>query len=384
MQLLLNMLLGLVAFTWVLGGVRTLRGMSRVPRLAGFPPLPDVECPSVSILVTGRDEAQKLPDALPTWLAQDYPRLEVVAVNDRSSDATGRILDDCAARDPRLKVIHLTELPPGWLGKPHGLQKAYENSTGEWLLFTDADVRFAPDVVRRSLAVARARGCDHLTLLGLIDLKGFWENAVVSYFCLGFLLSIQPWEASNPRSPYYVGIGSFQLLKRSVYQAIGTHKRLAMEVVDDVKLGKLVKQGGFRSALALPEERLRVRWQDGISNVIKGLTKNSFASLDFSLLRTVLSVLAILFISVFPFAALALTAGLPRAVAALAVLAILLLHAWTAHSVRVSPLYALAHPLGGLIFAYILLRSAVVTLGRGGVVWRETFYPLEDLRKGAV
>ncbi|HXE74070.1 MAG TPA: glycosyltransferase family 2 protein [Candidatus Xenobia bacterium] len=384
MQLALTIVLALAALVWVVGGGRALRGIFRMPRLADFPPLPDTDCPPVSMLVTARDEAAKLPQAITTWLDLDYPRLEIVAIDDRSKDATGRILDEAAARDPRLKVVHLTELPPGWLGKNHGLQTAYRHSAGEWLLFTDADVRFDSDVLRRTMALARARTGDHVSLLSLIELKGFWENVMVSYFFLGFLLNLQPWEAENPRSPYYVGIGAFQLIRRSVYEDVGTHKRLALEVVDDVKLGKMVKQGGYRSVCAQAFDNLRVRWQEGATNVIKGLTKNAFASLEFNSLRTALSVAAIAMLSVLPFAALLFARGLPLHLATIAVAAILVLHGVTARRAHLSPLTALTHPLGAVLFAYILIRSTVVTLGRGGVVWRDTFYSLDELRKGLV
>jgi cellulose synthase/poly-beta-1,6-N-acetylglucosamine synthase-like glycosyltransferase len=387
MNLALTILLGLAALVWVIGGGRALHGIYRMPRLSDFTPLPDSDCPPVSILVTARDEAAKLPKAIATWLALDYPRLEIIAIDDRSKDATGKILDEAAARDPRVKVVHVTELPAGWLGKNHGLQTAYQHSSGEWLLFTDADVRFDRDVLRRPMALARTRPprrADHVCLISLIELKGFWENVMVSYFILGFLLSIQPWEAENPRSPYYVGIGAFQLVRRSVYEAVGTHQRLALEVVDDVKLGKMVKHGGYRSVCAQAFDNLRVRWQEGASNVIKGLTKNAFASLNFNSLRTVLSVAAIGMLSILPFAALFFATGLARLFAAVAVLAVLILHAGAARNAHLSPLNALTHPLGAILFAYILVRSTVVTLGRGGVVWRDTFYSIDDLRKGIV
>ena len=378
-------LLGFLALAWVIGGARLLRGMARLPRLVDVDPLADADCPTVSILFAARDEAEKMPKSLPTLLAQDYPRYEVIAVDDRSTDGTGQILDDFAHLHTNLRIVHLTALPPGWLGKPHGLQKAYEHSSGDWLVFTDADVRFAPDVLRRALALAQEQKLDHLTMTALLDLKGFWEKTVVSYFGLGFLLTVQPWQANNPRSAYYVGVGSFQLIRRVAYEAIGTHWRLAMEVVDDMKLGKLVKQSGFRSTLGLPEDRLRIRWQDGLGNIIRGLTKNVFASLGFSVARTLANVLGfILLLSLVPFIALFLTTGLQQLLAALAVLAILVQHGISAYNGRISPLYALTHPLGALLFSYILLRSMVVTLWRGGVLWRDRFYSLEGLKRGQV
>ena len=173
---------------------------------------------------------EKLPAALKTFLALDYPRYEVVAVDDRSEDATESILRGAAARDSRLKVVRIDALPSGWLGKPHGLEQAYKNSTGEWLVFTDADVSFAPDLLRRAVALARQCGWDHLTLLGRAEMYGFWETIAMTFFGMGFLMGTRPWSVSNPRSGAYVGVGSFQLIRRSAYEKMGTHRALAMEV----------------------------------------------------------------------------------------------------------------------------------------------------------
>src|SRR5687767_11645835 len=126
---------GTLAFLWLAGAVRAFAGMARMPQLSSARLAADADCPTISILFAARDEARGVRDAVASMLAQDYPRLQVVAVNDRSADDTPRILDAAAARDPRLRVVHLTELPAGWLGKPHALQIAYEHSSGDWLLF---------------------------------------------------------------------------------------------------------------------------------------------------------------------------------------------------------------------------------------------------------
>ncbi len=147
--------------------------MSGLPKLREVTPLRDTECPSVSILIAARDEAAKLPQSLPTILAQDYPRYEVIVVDDRSRDATPQILDELAQKHKNLQVIHVTDLPAGWLGKPHAITKGYQQASGEWLVFTDADVHFAPDVLRRVMAVAKKKDCVHLNVLPHLELVGF-------------------------------------------------------------------------------------------------------------------------------------------------------------------------------------------------------------------
>src|SRR5437879_5853435 len=164
MHLLGIALFGWIALFWLTYGLRVAYGAIRLPWVRDFPPAADADCPRISILFSARDEEEKLPAALATLMEMDYPGFEVVAVDDRSQDATGQILDTFAAAHQRLRVVHVDRLPEGWLGKPHGLEKAYEASSGEWLLFTDADVRFKPDVLRRAISLEKAHNLDHLTL----------------------------------------------------------------------------------------------------------------------------------------------------------------------------------------------------------------------------
>lgn len=373
-----------LAFFWLVQSILLAHGMPQLPYLADAAPLPDAECPKVSIIFSARDEAEKLPRALATMLALDYPHYEIVAVDDRSSDATPQILDEAARRDRGLKAVHIASLPPGWLGKPHGLQRGFEASSGEWLVFTDGDVRFAPDMLRRALALARQRGWDHLTLLGWLDLEGFWEKAVMTYFGVGFTMRFQPWRVSNPRSKAFMGVGSFQLVRREAYEKSGMHKKLAMEVIDDMKLGKIIKQAGARSGVGVGAEYVTLRWHAGIGNIIRGVEKNFFAGANFSLAIVIAQIASILAMSVLPFLGVLFFDGWARVLAAATVLLIVTIHGAAAYSVKVSPLYGLAHPLGALLFSYMILRSTVVTLWHGGITWRGTFYPLEELRRGIV
>lgn len=384
MHLSAILLFAFLAFIWILQGFRALRGMSRLPRLASSEPRRAAAVPRISILFAARDEAEKLPAALASLLAQEYSNYEVVAVDDRSHDETARILDDFARRDPRLIVVQVRDLPPGWLGKPHALQQAYEQSTGEWLLFTDADVHFAPDVLGRAEALMENRGLDHLSLLGRLDLSGFWETVATIYFFVGFMLNTEPWDVSNPNSQRYLGAGYFQMLRRSTYEAIDTHRRLAMEVVDDMKLAKLVKFGGFRSGVAIADDLVHLQWNRGLGGMVRGLTKNFFASTGFSIFWALFAVAGTLLISVVPFLGLVFAGGWARILAAFACATSVMYEAEGARRSGVSVLYGLTQPLGALIFCYILLRSMVVTLRHGGIVWRGTFYPLAALRKGMV
>lgn len=317
-------------------------------------------------------------------LAADYPGFEVIAVDDRSADGTPKILDEFAASNPGLRVIHVTQLSAGWLGKPHALSLASAAAHGEWLVFTDADVRFTPDSFRRAVALAVAERADHLSLLARAEMIGFWEKVVMTSFALGFLMGVEPWLASDPRSKRYVGIGAFQMIRREVYDAVGGHRRLAMEVVEDMKLGKLVKQAGYRSIVGRVNDEVSVRWQAGLGNLVRGTTKNFFAATGFNLPLAIFQVCGLLLMSVLPWLALIFSHGWQRALAAISVALAILLHGAVTRETRAPLFYALTHPIGALIFTWMLVRSTIVTLWRGGIVWRDTFYPLAELRRGVV
>jgi Glycosyl transferase family 2 len=377
-------LLGLVASLWILEAIDIARGLPRMPELARVPPLEDRDCPAASILFAARDEAEKLPAALETFLSLDYPRYEVVAADDRSEDSTGAILKAAAGKNPHLKPVRIDSLPNGWLGKPHALAQAYGHSTGEWLVFTDADVHFAPDLLRRAVALAEREKWEHLTLLGRAEMFTFGEKIVMTFFGMGFLIGIRPWRVSDPRSHVYAGVGAFQLIRRSAYESAGTHRRLRMEVVDDMKLGKLVKEAGFPSGVAKAGDAVSVHWHSGVGNMIRGTTKNFFATSGFRLWMTSLQVFGLLLMCLFPVVALPFVHGWGRLFGLIAIALPVLTQGAVCLEFGVSPMYALGYPLGAFTFGWMLTRSTIVTLWQGGIVWRGTFYPLDELKRGVV
>ena len=377
-------LFGLIAFLWALQSIEIARGVRLVPQLKDVPPADGANLPKISILVAARDEARKLPEALASFLAIDYPNYEVVAVNDRSTDETRNILDAAAREHMNLKVVHLESLPEGWLGKPHALQQAYDHSAGEWLIFTDADVYFAPDLLRLAIALTLANRWDHLTLLGRAEMFRFFEKITMTFFGFGFVIGTRPWQAHNPKSRGYLGVGAFQMVRRSSYEAMGTHRKLRMEVIDDMKLGKLIKEAGFASGAARAGERVSVHWHDGVRNIVRGTTKNFFATSGFSVPRTLFRIFGLLLMCVFPVCAVAFMHGWALAFDVIAIALPVIAHGEAAREFGESRLWGLSLPIGALIFVWMLGRSMVVTLRQGGIEWRGTFYPLKDLKSGIV
>jgi cellulose synthase/poly-beta-1,6-N-acetylglucosamine synthase-like glycosyltransferase len=299
-------------------------------------------------------------------------------------DATAAILDAAAASKANFHAVHVMALPEGWLGKPHALEFAYRQATGEWIVFTDADVRFAPKVLRKALGLIEAKGWDHLTILADIDMHSFWEITAISFFGMGFVLGTQPWRVSNPHSPAYMGVGAFNMVRRSVYEKMGTHQRLRMEVIDDMKLGKLVKQTGFRSGIAVSQNSVRVRWHDGFGAIVQGVTKNMFAGFQFKIGFALFGIAGMALISIVPFVALFFTHGWAQLAAAVCVATSMALQGLLLMETDVSPFYGITHPLGAAVFIYMVLRSMFITLRQGGIIWRGTFYPLEKLKRGIV
>jgi glycosyltransferase involved in cell wall biosynthesis len=388
-------------FHWTIGCILALVWFSRLLDAAlGMPKVADISRPEwdrkpatpignprVSIIVPARNEEENVAAALSTMLKIDYDNYEVIAVNDRSTDRTGDVMDRVAATPEavgRLKIIHVSELPHGWLGKVHAMWSAASQANGDWLLFTDADVLFRPDVLTRAQAYAEAERADHLVLFPRMIMEGPGERIMVAFFQTLFVFGHRPWKVADPKSKDHIGVGAFNLIRRRVYDAVGTYEALRFEVLDDMKLGKIVKNAGYAQRNVYGADLISLRWVKGAMGMVNNLTKNFFAVLSFQWWRLLLSAFALAFLNLTPFLGIWFAHGwarLPYAVALASIFGIYVGMSWESD---VPAYYFVLHPIGATLFVYILLRSMILTLARGGVVWRGTFYPLEDLRKGMV
>ncbi|HMC29463.1 MAG TPA: glycosyltransferase [Candidatus Angelobacter sp.] len=347
-------------------------------------PPADAPLPSLAIVVPARNEEAELEPALRSLLQLDYPRYEVVAVNDRSTDRTGAIMDQLAAEPAsrgRLCVAHVPELPAGWLGKLHAMWLGARQGRGEWLLFTDADCVFHPESLRRALYYAASRGIDHLVLFPTAHMKTLGERMLISFPQVMSSFAMRPWKVRDPRARDHVGMGAFNLIRRSAYEAIGTYEKLRLEVVDDLKLGESIKKAGLRQDVVFGPGLVSLRWGVGAAGIIGNLEKNLFAFLQFRLSLVLAVCLAVCFLCVLPFVGLALASGWARAPFALAVAMIALAYTLVARSTGGSPLLFLTCPVSALLFVVAVLRSAFKTLKDGAVTWRGTKYSLRELKK---
>jgi glycosyltransferase involved in cell wall biosynthesis len=383
-----------IAFHWVVGSFLALVWFSRViDAWRGVSTMADISqpqwdkkspSPKVAIIVPARNEEGSIEQALQRLLALDYENYEVIAIDDRSTDRTGEIMDGVASQShEHLKIVHIRELPSGWMGKAHAMWTAAKQTDADWLLFTDADVMFRPDCLRRAIAYAETERADHVVLLPRVILKRPGEKMMVGFFQLLFVFGHRPWKCADPKARDHMGVGAFNLVRRSAYEAVGTYERLRFEVVDDMKFGKVIKNAGFRQRVVLGN-LIEIRWAQGARGVVRNLTKNFFAVMSFEIWRAVGGSIAVAFLNLVPFFGVLFAPGWTRLGYAIALASMFGLYAGIWRRDEISPWYFLLHPVSTVLFIYTILRSMCVTLWNGGVEWRGTFYPLADLKKGLV
>jgi glycosyltransferase involved in cell wall biosynthesis len=388
-------MVSLSGFAWILLGWATLvclvqcsiclhmlaRGFSP-KNLDRLTPATPERWPRVSVLVAARNEGTTIEAALETLLAQDYPGLEIILVDDRSSDETGGIVDRMAARDARIKALHVDELPDGWLGKVHALYRGVEIATGEWLLFTDADVHFGPGAIRIALAHALEEKKDFVAVLPRMLSHGALQDAVLNAFGIGFVMLTRPHKLETDDQRSYIGIGAFNLVRREVYDRSEGLEWLKMEIADDAGLALAAKRAGAKLTVLFGGALLDIDWYPNIRALILGLEKNAFgAAAQFSLPRLLVSVFLIVSAIAAPLIAL-LSFNWLIALGALAVVSNIIVSARTARLLRMTPWVVPLTPVGMLVIMYAAIRSAVICYRNSGVRWRDTYYSLETLRAG--
>jgi glycosyltransferase involved in cell wall biosynthesis len=369
---LIVIVLTLALLDAIVGG-RSIRDLAAVmPSESGRP---------VSVIVAARNEAHGIEGGVRSLLGITYRPLEIIVVNDRSTDATAAILERLQRDDRRLSVVTIETLPDGWLGKNHALAVGAARARGDLLLFTDADVVFAPTTVSRAVAVLDEQRLDHLTALPGVLLKGVALTALVTTFGVLFAVYTRPWKARDPRSRHHIGVGAFNLIRTAAYDRIGTHASIALRPDDDLQLARIVKYAGLRQDVVRANDLLTVEWYRSVREMVNGLMKNAFAGINYSVPALLASTIALAAFNVWPFVALFVTDGGARLLAVAAVVVLGTLVGLHTHSSRVSPLYVLLYPLGVLGFIYILWRSAALALSRGAIAWRDTSYALAALRQ---
>lgn len=372
------LLLALICLLAVAGGGAMLwLGVRRLPVLAGRPP-PPRSAPTVSVVIAARDEAAHIGATVAALLAGDWRGLEVIVVDDRSTDGTWAALERFAA-DPRLRRLRLDALPPGWLGKNHALARGAAVARGEWLLFMDADVRLQPGALGGALAEAARRHLDHLAVFPVLEARGLVLRLMLLQFAMSFLAWFRPWRLPANREAY-VGVGAFNLVRRACYRRAGGHAAFALSPLDDMMLGRVVVRAGGRSAAALGGGLVRLAWYPSAREMIRHFEKNAFAAFGFRLWRLTLLSGVIALLGLWPWLGLVLAAGAERGVHAATVAVTIAVHAAFARGSGWPGWIGLASPLGTLAMLWLWWRGSLLAWWRGEVRWRGTAYPLAALR----
>ncbi len=383
---------------WLVAGAWCWRTSDTVRYFPTLPDLTELEWDSaprdgatLTVVVPARDEAAKIAATLDALLLADYASLQILAVDDRSTDATGTIMDayvqeqgrqgeQGTGQRPTMEAIHVTDLPQGWLGKTHAMSVAMKQSDSKYLLFTDADVLFSPSVLRRAVAYAEQSHADHLVVLPTMQVMTRGEGIVLGFFQILGIWASRLWRVSDAASTRdFVGVGAFNLVRRKALERIGGWEPQRMAVLEDVTLGRRMKLAGMHQRVAYAPGLVLVHWASGAIGLVRVMTKNLFSSCNF---RPLLMLGACGWIVVFCLTPLAALVWWPTVLPGVLVLCCIgAIYRVMGSVSRIDARYAWLYPLGALAFVWAMLRSMMVVMWQRGVVWRGTFYALRDLRR---
>ncbi|HTK17980.1 MAG TPA: glycosyltransferase family 2 protein, partial [Mucilaginibacter sp.] len=351
-------------------------GYSRIQSL-GAQPIIENE-PSVAIIIPVRDEEEDLEEALQSVCNLNYNNYRIVVVNDRSTDRTGEILDDFKTHYPGLTVITITTLPEGWLGKNNALYEGYKHTDEEWMLFTDADIKFHPDMLGRVMSYAVNQQLDHLCVLPDVESRSALFNSVLATFTIMLMIHLKPWDARNPKSKAYVGIGAFNMVRRNAYEKSGTHESIKLRSDDDLRLGMQIKRSGFRQDVLTGVGYVQLEWYKNLKQFSNGLLKNAMAPSDYNIAKVIGGIVFMLISVALPMPVMFIFGS-----TAIRLMAALMLLFHIIYMTAVPPnkwWYALMIPFAGFFIAFSFLRALIKTVKQGGIYWRDSFYSLEMLK----
>lgn len=368
----------------------------RLPRkLPGVPGAPDSGWRRVSVVVPARNEEDNIERILRSLAASDYPDLELIVVDDRSDDATSEVAHRVAAElapdsTATIRIVEGEELPDGWLGKPWACMQGGRVATGDFLLFTDADTRHAPDLLQRVIGDMERTGAEAMSLAGRQLMETFWEKVVQPQIFTSLLFRYYDMRDPKPPKRYRDAIanGQYIVFRRETYEAVGGHGAVRGEVVEDMKMAQALVRGGHSLHVLMAEDGFATRMYTSLDELVRGWSKNvvlgALATLPPGLLRTVAPpgiVAGTIFLWLMPpvvFAAGLLGAGEPLVTWGWIVVGMSALF-WSAVSARmgVNAIYGLLYPLGAAVGTWIYLRAWI----RGGKVeWKGRTYQVQGAK----
>lgn len=384
LQLLLTLVIALLCLSWV--GILPLsfRSGRRLPRLAEAG-LPSVgRWPSVSVVLAVRDDARALYATCQSLLDLEYEGLEIILVDDRSRNDTAALIDQLAERDPRMRCVHLTSLPPGWLGRNHALHVGISQATGEWVLLTEAGVRFERGALRQSVRWISQQKLDQVTLYPDTQTRGFLASAMEAAATRMALLGLRAWAIDDPSSGAYAGVSAFHMVKREVLVECGGLENVTLDFAADLALAKTLREQGARTSLAMGTGLVSVPGHADVRSAGAAMERRAFAVMGFRTSRLAIAGSAFGLLELAPWIGL-LSWNIPALqwLGAVAATCQLATAAGVARHTGRPVLPALAAPVGVALHVWYWFRSGLATMRAGGQHSREDFFPAERLRFAA-
>jgi chlorobactene glucosyltransferase len=349
---------------------------------------PPQDAPLISACIPARDEERNIRACVESMLAQDYPNLEVIVLDDRSTDATPEILRQLVAQNDKLKILNGSDLPEGWAGKPHALHQASASARGDWLCFVDADTVVTRECLSSCYAKALETDADMFTIMTFQVTGTFWERVVMPLVMTALSVGFSPRKVNDLKRKDAIANGQFILIKRSVYDAIGGHASVKDQIVEDKALSEQVKWNGYRLIVADGMKVARTRMYTSLPEMWEGWTKNIYlglrdqpALLWLGVFGAFLALVAALFLPLWPLLGYLwfLNGGGWMAIAVVAQSLLLWLflaymRAKVAGKMEISSCYAWTTPLGAAVFAAMMFTSAWKVISGKGVTWKGRVY----------
>jgi glycosyltransferase involved in cell wall biosynthesis len=337
--------------------------------------------PSVVIVIAVRNEAYALREALTSVCNLDYKNYKVVVVNDRSTDGSGEILSELATKFQRLKIINIETLPAGWLGKNHALFTGAAFSNEEYILFTDADVLYNKNALNKAMHYCLKNNLDHLAILpGMISPSAALTSVLMTFVII--LTAVQrPWAARKKTSKTSMGVGAFNLVKRSIYEKTGTHKSIAMRPDDDLKLAAAIKDAGGAADVLYGQDEIQLEWYASVKEFINGLMKNIFSGFKYNIVLAAAGALGTLFFFVLPLPLILVLGNCQERILGICILIFQILLYGNMPGAKGKWWYGLMIIYSGIVITYIIARATIINTYDGGIYWRDTFYSLDELKK---
>lgn len=346
-------------------------------------PVGQMNWPKVSFIVPACNEEDYIEKSAHSLLQIDYPNLEVVIVNDRSTDRTGEIVNRIAKEDSRIKVIHIKELPEGWLGKVHALDNGIKATTGDWILLADADINFSKTALKKALTYCADESLDFLTAVPDITTKSSILQMMIAQLFHQATVFFDPRKMNDPKHKTCYGQGAFMLVKRATYEKSERLEWLKMEALDDTGLALMMRRVGARMGAVAGKDEIQLEWYPSVRGFVEGVEKNAFAFSQYSLVLLSGFILTVSAIFLGFTLAPALAESAPVQVFSVACMAIYLLsiRKQMKNIMELRFWQILLFPIAFLALPFVFLRAAILAISRKGIIWRGTFYSLDELKK---